>query len=137
MARARRLRTYIEGIEECAEMLRDMEDLAVEILDEAAHEGSKIVLESAKQKCGVFRKTGALQNSLDIKAEKSKLNTKRYWRLYSKGVSQGGVRYAFAVEGGTKKMEARPFMRQAIDENKEAVKKKVAEVIVKKLEEIQ
>lgn len=134
MARARRWRTFVEGADELAKMFEDMGDVAQDILEQASKEAAEIVLASAKQKVPVD--TGKLRDSLDIKLEKTRRESKKIWQVYSKGVSKGGVRYGFAVEGGTYKMKAQPFLRPALDENKERIKDKIGEVIGARLEAI-
>ena len=129
MARARNWSIYVDGVEDLARMFRSMGDAAESILDEAAKKAAEIVLTDAKNKVPV--NTGKLKASLDIKPEKRRRPTKAAYQVYSKGVSKGGVRYAFAVEGGTSKMPARPFLRPALDENKDKIKDTISDELIR------
>jgi HK97 gp10 family phage protein len=131
MAKVRKLsgNLSIIGATEVIEMMKNMADEAEKIVDEAARKAATIVKEDAKSKVKVV--SGKLRDSIDIKPEKSKKKTKKTYRVYSKGVRQGGVRYAFAVEAGTSKMEAKPFLRPALDENKRNIINTVNETIGK------
>ena len=134
MAKPKKWNIKIDGLNEVAKLFEKMPTSAEAILDEASKVAAKDVLESAKQKCPV--KTGKLRDSLDIKAEKVTKKTKRSYQVYSKGVSKGGVRYAFAVESGTSKMPAKPFLRPALDENKENIKKTISEKIIEEIDKL-
>ena len=129
MARARNWRTFVEGADEIAKMFNDIAEEAENILDEAANSAADIVLDAAKELCP--KVTGALANSLAVKPEKNKKSNRKTYRIYSKGARDGGVRYAFAVEAGTTKMKAKPFLRPALDNNKSQVKETIAETISK------
>lgn len=126
----RRWSVYVDGAKELVEMFNDMEAEAESILTDATKKGAEIALSAAKQ---IVRSeaylTGALHDSLDIKEEKTKKKTKKYWRVYSKGVKNGGVRYAFAVEAGAKGRPGVFFMRRGADENQ----KKIKDVIEKSI----
>lgn len=121
----------MDGFDELLELVEEMPDKVNEILEDATKEAAEMVLADAKRR--VKKDTWDLHDSLDVRLEKSKKETKKMWQVYSKGVSKGGVRYAFAVEGGTKKTKAQPFLRPALDENKDNVKRKISEVIVARL----
>jgi HK97 gp10 family phage protein len=131
MAKVRKLSSNLSiiGATEVIEMMKNMADEAEKIVDEAARKAATIVKEDATSKVKVV--SGKLRDSIDIKPEKSKKKTKKTYRVYSKGVRQGGVRYAFAVEAGTSKMEAKPFLRPALDENKRNIINTVNETIGK------
>ena len=131
MARTRFRGVFIDGLDDVLDMFQDLTEAAEEGLNESAKKGSEVVLKSAKQKVRV--RTGALRDSLDNKAEKSTKKTKKVWRVYSKGIRQGGVRYAFAVEAGTKKQPAKPFMRPATDDNMNRIKNAISEGILRAL----
>lgn len=67
---------------------------------------------------GVPVRTGNLRDS--IKKEVKQLKTRLIGRVY---VDQNDAPYAKYVEFGTSKMQARPFMRPAYDNNIEEIKK--------------
>ncbi len=134
MAKQRRWKIDVEGADDLVQMFDELGLAAEEILDQATKNAAEIVLADAKRKVPV--RTGALRASLDIKAEKNKKPTKKVYRVFSKGVRSGGVRYAFAVENGTSKMSARPFLRPALDNNKNQIKDEMNRTIVKALEKV-
>lgn len=120
--------TYVEGAKELAGMFGDMVDVAIKILDDAAKAAADLVLADARRRVPID--TGALRDSLEIKTEKRRKNTKITYQIRSKGVSQGGVRYAFAVENGVKGQKAQPFLRPAIDENRTKIRQVINQSIV-------
>ena len=81
-------------------------------------------------------RSGALRRSLSLDKIKVRKTTTRAWKVYSKGVSKGGVRYSFAIESGTSNIKAQPFLRPANDESQEKVIKKISEIIGKELDRI-
>lgn len=66
---------------------------------------------------GVPVRTGALQASIVEKVRRDGM------MKYTGTVETRGIRYAGYIEYGTRKMAARPFMRPAINMNKEAIKR--------------
>ena len=134
MAKQKKWNVKVDGLEELVKVFEKMPEVAQEALDSASKEAANVVLQSAKRNCPV--KSGKLRDSLDIKAEKTSKPTKRSYQVYSKGVSQGGVRYAFAVEAGTSKAPAKPFLRPALDENKENIKKTISEKIIEEIDKL-
>jgi HK97 gp10 family phage protein len=129
MARARNWGCYIEGAKELNKMFGDMVTEAEKILDEAAKNAGNLVKDSAK---GIVKKdTGKLSESIDIKPVKNKQSTRRSYQVYSKGKSQGGVRYAAFVELGTSKAKAQPYLRPAMDRNKSNIQETIIETIGK------
>lgn len=115
MARARNWRVYVEGIDELIRDFKNTETQVEAILSEASNAGAEKVLATAKATAPTS--TGFLKSKIGIKKENSKKKTKASHRIVI-----NGVRYSFAVEGGTKYMPANPFMRNALDSNKNNVK---------------
>jgi HK97 gp10 family phage protein len=106
-------------------MFRDMQDVAEMILDDACKAGGEIVLDAAKQNAPV--KTGALKRSLDLAQIKTKRDTNAAYKVHSKGVRNGGVRYGPFVELGTTKAPAQPYLRTAYDNNEQNIKETISE----------
>lgn len=124
MARQRRWSVRVEGAEEIVRMLQSMEDEAIKILDNASSKAADPVLQSARNKCPV--KSGKLKSSIYKKEEKNRKNTRKSYRVTTKG-----CRYAMVVEAGAKKMAARPFLRPALDENFNNIRKIINKEILK------
>jgi|DEB0MinimDraft_6_1074348.scaffolds.fasta_scaffold176467_1 HK97 gp10 family phage protein len=127
--RARQRAIFIDGYDELIRTFEVMPEEAEKILSEATREAAEIVLTAARQTAPVA--TGKLRDSLNLKEMKIRKSGSKGWRLATKG-----VRYAFAVEAGTKKMPARPFMRDAFDNNEQRVKDKINEIVTNKIEEV-
>jgi HK97 gp10 family phage protein len=128
---ARNWKVNIEGIEEVASMFIDMSDTCEAILDEATKSAAEIVLKDAKNKVPVD--TGKLRDALEISKEKTKKGKVGY-QVRSKKLKDGGVKYAYAVEFGHKKksgtvVAAQPYLRPAIEQNKDKIKDIINEKI--------
>jgi HK97 gp10 family phage protein len=119
MGKTRYSRTYVEGIDELIKDFDKVSEVAESALDSASKASAEFILSEAKKRVPV--KSGKLKNSLAVKSEKNKKSNRKTYRVYNKGVRDGGVKYAFAVEGGTKKMPAKPFLRPAVDENRRRI----------------
>jgi HK97 gp10 family phage protein len=124
--RVKKLKTYIEGMDEVIKLVQEMEDAAADALDEACKEGAELVLSEAKQKVPVD--TGTLRNSLILKKSKTKNpNIKSEYYVTKKS----GAEHFAPVELGTSKMKAQPFLRPAIDENKIGIAKRVNDAMLR------
>lgn len=124
--RVKQLKTHIDGVDEVIKLVQKMGDAATDALDKAAKAGADIVLSKAKQKVPVD--TGKLKDSLVLKKSKVKnANIKSEYYVTKKS----GADHFVPVELGTSKMQAQPFLRPAVDENKSSVAKKVNEEILK------
>ncbi len=117
-----RRKTFIrlEGMDELKKQLAKIDNSANVLLENASRENAETVLATAKQL--VPTRTGKLRDSLTVRKESTKQGKYTY-QIYTKGESEGGVRYGFAVEYGLKKKEygARPFMRPALKKNKKNI----------------
>lgn len=113
---ARRTLLEIEGISELMNCFENSTEDSKQALDKAGDKSSDLIL--SKSKNYVVVKSGNLKKSLDKAKIKSKKNTSSFYKVYSKGKRQGGVRYGFAVELGTKKNKPQPFLRPAVDNSK-------------------
>lgn len=117
-ARAKKVRAEVEGAEEIIKILKEMGQNAENVLLQAAEAGGKIALDDAKRRCPV--RTGRLRSSLQLEVGKS--------TPYKADVRVRPGKdeyYGTFVELGTKNQAAQPFMRPAVDENKERISEKV------------
>lgn len=121
-ARIKKLKAEVEGAEEVVKLLEEMGQKAGEVLAKAAEAGGRVALSEAKRRCSV--KTGRLRASLTLTQGK-KTPTKANVRI------EHGKKeyYGKFVELGTRKQPARPFMRPAVDENKQQISEAVTEEI--------
>lgn len=126
MAKKQRYRVGIEGADEVVKMLADMGQSAEDVLQSAAEAGGKIALDDAKMRCPVD--TGRLKNSLYL--EKLKKSPGKADVKVSIGKNEY---YGVFVELGTSKSEAKPFLRPAVDENKDRIAKAINEAVLKAL----
>lgn len=126
--KVRKMKTYIEGLEEVKQLLQDMGDAAQGILDQASKRGAELVLAEAKKNVPVD--TGRLRDSLFVK--KSKVKNGQVKSEYTV-TKQSDVTYFAPVELGTSKMKARPFLRPAVDQNLKAIAKTVQDDVLEAL----
>lgn len=110
----------IEGLDKLIKNLGKAQEKALEILDKATEEGVKIVETDAKSHVPVV--TGTLRDSIKIKLEKTSKNTKKAWQC------RADKPYAARVEADT------PFLRPALDSNKDKIIKKMSEIIADEVE---
>ena len=110
-----------------------------EHLDDALFEGAKVIQEAAQSRAPVG-KTKKLRASI-YAASFTKNNYKKTGKTDRRikpkkgtAVIAAGAFYAGWVEYGTRKMHARPFLRPALDENKNEAMKKVADYLKTKLD---
>ncbi len=126
---------YVDGIEDLVKFFEKNAEAAEEVLDNACEYAAKeIVKPVAIQKTPV--RTGKLRNSIEVEKVKSKKQSRKTWKIYTKGERKGGVRYGFAVEGGTKKDKAQPFLRPAVDQNKDKIEQTISDKIKEGLKRV-
>ncbi len=101
---------------------------ASEILAQAAEAGGQVVLEDAKNHCPVD--TGALKASLHIEKGKSKKPDIKQEVKILPGKKEY---YGTFVELGTTRQATQPYLRPAVDENKEQIATAVNQEILKAL----
>ena len=124
--RVKKLKTYIEGMDEVIKLVAELGDAAADALDKASKAGADMVLSEAKQRVPVD--TGKLRDSLVLKKSRvKKVKVKSEYYVTKKS----GAEHFAPVELGTSKMKAQPFLRSAIDENKNSIAKKVNEEMLK------
>lgn len=101
--------------------IKKIDNLAQKQINAAARAGAKFIQRKAKEKAPVSadgshgRSKGFLKKSIKIKAEKSKTKGKK---AYSIGI-RGDAYYGVFQEYGSKKNPAKPFLRPALDENRD------------------
>lgn len=124
--RVKKLKTYIEGMDEVIKLVAELGDAAAEALDKASKAGADMVISDAKRRVPVD--TGKLRDSLVLKKSRvKKVKVKSEYYVTKKS----GAEHFAPVELGTSKMKAQPFLRPAIDENKNSIAKKVNEEMLK------
>lgn len=125
-AKVKKLKTYIEGMDEVLKLVAELGDAAADALDNAAKAGATDVLSEARRRAPVD--TGRLRDSLVLKKRKV-----RKPNVLSSYIVTGGkgAAYFVPVELGTSKMKAQPFLRPAIDENRSRVAKIVNDELLK------
>jgi len=121
----------VEGLDEIIKLLEECSELAEKAVDAAASKAAQLVEAEAKKRVKVV--TGRLKDSITHQAEKNKKTNRKTYRIYSKGVSKGGVRYGGFVEIGQRKrgVKPQPYLRPALDESKAKIIRIVSEEIVK------
>ncbi len=121
-ARIKKLKAEVEGAEEVVKLLEEMGQKAGEVLAKAAEAGGRVALSEARRRCPV--KTGRLRASLTL-TQGRKTPARANVRI------EHGKKeyYGKFVELGTRKQPARPFMRPAVDENKQQISEAVTEEI--------
>lgn len=127
-ARQRRLNVGIEGADEVIQLLEEMGAAASAVLEQAAAAGGQIVLEDAKSRCPID--TGALKASLHMDKGKSKKPDIKQEVKISPGKQEY---YGTFVELGTTRQAAQPYLRPAVDKNKEKIAKAVTQEIARAL----
>ena len=123
--KVRKLKTYIEGTDEVAKLMQNLGDAASFAVDSAAKAGADLVLDDAKRRVPVD--TGKLKASLILKKSKTKNpNIKSEYYV----TKESGAEHFAPVELGTSKMKAQPFLRPAVDENKDQIAQTVNDVLL-------
>lgn len=115
------VRVELVGDRELVEKLRSLAgEVAGQVLAEAAAEGAAHVQEAASRKTP--RRTGKLRQNIGrelvlVSGERAEVDVGPLKEAF----------YGIFLERGTRKMAARPFLRPALDENADAVKRAVGE----------
>ena len=104
----------------------------------AARLGARFIQKKAKEKAPVSedgthgRPKGFLKKNIKIKAEKTRTKGKK---VYSVGIG-GDAWYGVFTEYGTKKTRAKPYLRPAIDENRDELTKIILESIARGVDKV-
>lgn len=110
------------GDKELLDKLKKIGDGLSDKLKDAVGDAAQVVVDSARGKAPV--ETGNLKKSIDKEVENSKDNN-CFFRV---GIGKEAWYGRFA-EYGTMYKPARPFLRPAVDENKDDVVKKIREAL--------
>ena len=115
----------LTGVKELDNALRQFEPkLVKKIARKVVRKAAKPVQESAQRRVRV--KTGRLKRSIKVRAlKRSRKNKHRVGVrvITGEGFFQGSTFYGGFIEYGTKNMRKKPFMRPAMDENHETVRR--------------
>ena len=132
---------FVKGIDDFLEKLDRMGKSFNEIIDPVSKKGAEVVLSDAIAECptsvdgsynsrsGTKNPAGYLKNSLGIKKESSR----KYKSVYKVGPMAKDAYYGVFVEYGVESLHIgeRPFLRPALDKNKDAVERIVQEGLEK------
>lgn len=130
-SRSKKVQVGIEGADEIIKILKDIGIEANAVLEEAAEEGAKIALAEAKRRVPV--KTGNLRDNLEITKVKSRTPDKLKKTVFVKVGFNKKAFYGTFVELGTRFIKAKPFLRPAIDQNRNSIAQVVNNAIDKAL----
>lgn len=111
----------IEGFDELVKALAKFPDDAAEVMASSVMQGALIVQDDAKVRCPVD--TGTLKRSIHSEFEEQTPNS-------ASAVVGTDVEYGKYVEFGTSRMSAQPYLRPAVDENREAIEKAITDSFV-------
>lgn len=128
-AKQKKIQGNVKGAAQLAKELKDMGEGAKDILTIAATAGGQIALEDAKKNCPV--RTGALKNSLKIRISKQSPTKAEVIIEYDKS-----LRYGTFVELGARGLPANPFLRNAVDNNIQAINNKITEIVANEVNKI-
>ncbi|NSW92317.1 MAG: HK97 gp10 family phage protein [Firmicutes bacterium] len=119
-----RVSIQLIGVNELIKNLEAVSDNITKDLTKAVKAGAKIVLDDAKARAPVD--TGELRDNMTMRVvEKDRSQVEI-------DVGPGKDQfYGLFIEQGTSKMAAKPFLRPALDENKEKVQKAITDEIEK------
>ena len=133
------------GLKEVIRAFDKADKEMVKQLRKAVKESAKPVLKAAKNKVPDMGSSlrgyskGTLKKDLTIIAERSKNKAKYTVRVGQKkrknarAVNENGVPYGGMVEYGTSQTPAQPFMKPALDENRDEVQRLLLEELINKI----
>ena len=121
-----------KGFQEMIDTLDDMEEEGIKVFKQALNDGAAIVLPVMRRKVYevLHKRSGELQKNIK-KGRVRKLKNGVYSQII--GISKGDVTKAYYgkfSEYGTVHEPARPWIRPAFDESKEAAYQKIESVLV-------
>lgn len=121
-AKQKKSKVSIVGDKTLIKRLKAMDDEASATLMKASKAGGKIALDDAKKNCPVD--SGTLRNSLKMTENVTKPTRADVKIDYDKS-----LKYGTFVELGAKGRTAKPFMRDAVDNNIEKINKVITEEV--------
>lgn len=116
--RGRRISVEIEGTKELEKAFARLGKQASEHLEESVLSGAEIIRQSAIQKAPY--KTGNLRGNIE-----KATSLKSFGRVEVDIGPNRKAWYAHFLEYGTSKMPAKPFLRPAIDENRDTASREI------------
>ena len=125
-AKQRKMKVEVEGAAKLAKELKSMEDGASSVLLKGARAGGQIALEDARRNCP--EDTGALKASLKLTDGKVTATKATIQVDYDKA-----LKYGTHVELGARGRPANPFLRNAVDDNQDAINEAIVKEITKAL----
>ena len=125
-AKQRKMKVEVEGAAKLAKELKSMEDGASSVLLKGARAGGQIALEDARRNCP--EDTGALKASLKLTDGKVTTTKATIQVDYDKS-----LKYGTHVELGARGRPANPFLRNAVDDNQDAINEALVKEITKAL----
>ena len=125
-AKQRKMKVEVEGAAKLAKELKSMEDGASSVLLKGARAGGQIALEDARRNCP--EDTGALKASLKLTDGKVTTTKATIQVDYDKS-----LKYGTHVELGARGRPANPFLRNAVDDNQDAINEAIVKEITKAL----
>ena len=125
-AKQRKMKVEVEGTAKLAKELKSMEDGASSVLLKGARAGGQIALEDARRNCP--EDTGALKASLKLTDGKVTTTKATIQVDYDKS-----LKYGTHVELGARGRPANPFLRNAVDDNQDAINEAIVKEITKAL----
>ena len=123
-AKQRKMKVEVEGAAKLAKELKSMEDGASSVLLKGARAGGQIALEDARRNCP--EDTGALKASLKLTDGKVTTTKATIQVDYDKS-----LKYGTHVELGARGRPANPFLRNAVDDNQDAINEAIVKEITK------
>ena len=125
-AKQRKMKVEVEGAAKLAKELKSMEDGASSVLLKGARAGGQIALEDARRNCP--EDPGALKASLKLTDGKVTTTKATIQVDYDKS-----LKYGTHVELGARGRPANPFLRNAVDDNQDAINEAIVKEITKAL----
>ena len=139
----------IEGMEELEKTIRKLGKLPQKCVTKAAKKGAQIALKAAKQKAPFL--TGALEEGIILKAEKTKKKGKKVYQVtmnpamndvFVKTTKDGkryyypaSQEYGFITKNGGY-VPGFHYLRDSLVDNKERIEKTVVDVLAKEIDKL-
>jgi HK97 gp10 family phage protein len=131
-----KVKMRITGVAELMKKLRSIDEKVKKVaLQKGIGAAAKIIKDSAKAR--VRRRSGQLAKSLGSKVKTFRntgivvgvIGPRKGFKIMIDGKPVDPVRYAHLVENGTRRSAAHPFLRPAVEENKDGVFGAIADAV--------
>lgn len=137
----------LDGLDEVLKMLKDVEALPQKCVNKSARNGAKISHKDAKNSAPFL--TGALEEGIILKAEKTRKKGKKVYQVTIKDnpefirVTEEGNRYyypasqeyGFRLRNGGK-VEGLHFLRNSIDKNNSKIESTMVQVLADEIDKL-